>query len=178
MILNSTIWKHMFITSCCQERSEFLTGKPIMRGALLTLAEKVAKSLTILENQIWARWLPFQIQNIFSWRAWIEILWRKNDKNRFFILFRARVHSYFVWLCASRLTGFALTGSIKRILCCFHWMYSVGSCSCVDVPFTPSYAVVKRNKLIACSVSHVSSWFLSTFLLDVLNVFCFYCAFM
>jgi hypothetical protein len=95
--------------------------------------------------------------------------WQK----RFFILFRARVHSYFVWLCASRLTGFALTGSIKRILCCFHWMYSVGSCSCVDVPFTPSYAVVKRNKLIACSVSHVSSWFLSTFLLDVLNVFVF-----
>jgi hypothetical protein len=38
-----------------------------MRGALLTLAKKVAKSLTILENQIWARWLPFQIQNIFSW---------------------------------------------------------------------------------------------------------------
>ena len=42
----------MFTTSCCQEQSEFLTGKPIMRGALLTLAKKVAKSLTVLENQI------------------------------------------------------------------------------------------------------------------------------
>ena len=75
--LNSTIKKHMSTPSSCQEQSELLTGKPIMRGALLTLAKKVAKSLAILENQIWAHWLRFQIQKVFSWLAWIKIIWRK-----------------------------------------------------------------------------------------------------
>ena len=147
----------MSTPSRCQEQSKFLTGKPIMRGALLTLAKKVAKSFTVLENQIWAHWLCVQIQKVLSWLAWI---WRK-------ILIWQKWAFCFEQKCFNMLCDFVLLD--WQVLCwqvismVFHvvsWKCvcrtcSVGSCSCVDILFAPSYVIMNRNTLIVCSVSHL-----------------------